>query len=262
MTNEKNEVKTTKKIFLILEELADNNGSMKLKDIAESLGYPVSTTHRLLSSLIETGYVYQNTESGEYTLGVRILSLANAVLNNLDLRRIAYPYLKDLRDKTSGTANLVINDQDESLYIEKVESNSLVRVFSLIGKRAPLYATGVGKVLLADMAWSDVLSILKRKGMEKITPNTIADSNALMEELNKIRKQGYGFDNEECEVGAWCVAAPVRDYTGRVIASISISFPKYKVSTKNRSELIKLIVKSADALSDEMGYVKEDFTIS
>lgn len=259
MVKEKNEIKSTKKIFDILEELAKNNCRMKLKDISQALDFPSSTTHRLLSSLREVGYVNQDEVTGEYTLGLRILYLANSVLNGLDLRKIAYPYLEEMSQKTGETANLVVQDHDEALYIEKVESKALVRVFSLIGKRAPLHATGVGKVMLADMAWPDVVSIMKRKGMEKVTPHTISEIPVLMEELNKIRKQGYALDEEECELDAWCVAAPVRDYTGKVVGSISVSLPISRLTSQKKSEFIDLVKEYGDKLSRKLGYLIEEY---
>lgn len=261
MTKEKNEIKSTKKIFAILEELAKNDGRMKLKDIAETLGFPTSTTHRLLSSLREVGYVNQDEVTGEYTLGLRILYLANSVLSRLDLRKIAFPYLEKMSNETGETANLVVQEHDEALYIEKVESKALVRVFSLIGKRAPLHATGVGKIMLADMAWPDVMSILKRKGMEKLSPHTIDDPDVLMEELNKIRKQGYALDEEECELDAWCVAAPVRDYTGKVVASISVSLPISRLTVEKKVKFIELVKEYGNCLSHKLGYLIEEHNI-
>ncbi len=256
MGGKKNSVKCITKVFLILEELAKSDGRMKLTQIAKVLNLPPSTTHRFISSMRELGYVIQDPNSGEYTLGTKLLTLASAVLNKLDLRKIAYPYLEKLRNQTGETANLVVLDSDEALYIEKVDSNALVRVFSLIGKRAPLHATGVGKVLLADMAWSDVLGILKRGGMPALTQNTITDTDLLMKELHKVSRQGFAFDNEECEIGARCVAAPIKNYTGKVIASISVSAPKDRFNNLAANKYVKIIKQEAFSLSQKIGFLE------
>lgn len=252
------QVNSVIKTFAILEELSKNK-SIKLTELSRKLGYPSSTTHRFLTSLIDLGYVIQDGDSGEYSLGVKILSLGNSVLQNLDLRKIAYPFLEKLRDKTGETANLVVLDKDEALYIEKVESGASVRVFSLIGRRAPVHATGVGKVLLADLAWPDVISILTKKGMKKLTKNTITDSNEFMEELHKVRQRGYAIDDEECEEGVMCIAAPIKDHTGKTKACISVSGPKGRINEK-REKIFNVVVLNARELSISLGYKSEEIS--
>lgn len=248
-------VKSAKKIFLILEELAKNGGNMKLKDISHNLGFPPSTVHRLLNTLIELGYVDQDPNSSNYNIGIKVLSLAASSLDAIDLGNISYNYLCKLRDKTGETANLAINDQNEALYIQKTESRAMVRVFSLIGKRAPLHATGVGKVILADKPWYEVEEILTKTGLPRITKYTITEMEEMKEELEQIRIKGYAFDNEECELGAFCVAAPIRDYTGNVIASMSVSMPTNRFSVKSKKTMIIEVLKQSMALSKKLGYM-------
>jgi len=249
-----NMVKSTKKIFMILEELAKNGGKMKLKDISSTLGFPPSTTHRLLNTLIELGYVEQDQFSSGYNLGVKILSLASSSLNGLDLGQISYNHLCNLRDNTGETANIAVNDHNESLYIQKAESTATVRVFSLIGKRAPLHATGVGKVMMSDMPIETVEEIMTKVGMPRITNNTITSFDALKEELLLIKERGYAFDDEECELGAFCVAAPIRDYTGSVIASISVSVPTNRLNEAMKNRLIKGVTTESVKLSKKLGF--------
>lgn len=256
----KNGVKSVQKLFFLLEEMAKNK-EMKLKDLSEISGLPKSTVHRLLSSLREIGYVNQNNRTGEYSLGLKILKLTHGTLNNLNLRDVAYPYLKMMKDRTKETANLVVLAQNEALYIEKVPSESPIRFFSLIGKKAPLHATGVGKALLADMAWPDIMTIIKSEGLVKLTPNTITDVDSLMEELFKVRTQGYSIDNEECEVGAYCIAAPIRNYSGKAIASVSISAPIGRLNENKKTLILKTVLKYSSAISKEMGYFPDDHSL-
>ncbi|HHY98032.1 MAG TPA: IclR family transcriptional regulator [Firmicutes bacterium] len=251
----RNLVRSVAKCFAVLESLANHEGSMKLSELSKALGLPPSTTHRLVSSLMEIGYVTQDRETGEYMLGVKILFLAGVVLKRLDLRKIAYPFLEKLRDETGETANLVVLDSDEVLYIEKVESRASIRAFSLIGRRAPVHATGVGKVILADMAWPEVVEILEKKGMPRLTSNTITDPKQFMKELNRVRLQGYALDREECEEGAICVAAPVRDHNGKTVAGMSISGPIGRLTEDRLPLLIQIVMKYAAGLSRALGYV-------
>jgi DNA-binding IclR family transcriptional regulator len=131
----------------------------------------------------------------------------------------------------------------------------MVRVFSLIGKRAPLHATGVGKVILADKPWYEVEEILTKTGLPRITKYTITEMEEMKEELEQIRIKGYAFDNEECELGAFCVAAPIRDYTGNVIASMSVSMPTNRFSVKSKKTMIIEVLKQSMALSKKLGYM-------
>lgn len=254
--NKKNKIQSLKKAFLILEKIAERGGSLKLKEISQSLKIPPSSVHRVLNTLLEMGYIQQNIETGEYTLGLKILFLSSAVLDQLDLREMARPLLEELRDETGETVNLVVLNADEALYIEKVESTYMVRVFSLIGDRAPLHATGAGKIFLAHMAWSDVEAILQRKGMERLTENTITQPQVLLEELNQIRVSGYALDQEECEEGAMCIAVPIKNHTGKVVAAMSISGPTNRFKEETIEARSSLLKEKAEYLSSLLGFTK------
>lgn len=250
----RNSVQSVDKVFAILETLANNDGRLKLTQLSGILKMPTSTVHRFLSSLLALGYVNQDPATGEYLLGVRFLFLAGVVENQLDLRKIAYPILEVLRDETGETANVVVLNSGEALYVEKVESKASVRVFSLIGRRAPVHATGAGKVLLSDWPWEDAAALLAKKGMAKITEHTITDLDRFGEELDKVRSSGYALDWEECETGVRCVAAPVKNHVGKIVASLSLSGPVNRVTEKRIPGLIKAVVSQAHQLSLLMGY--------
>lgn len=256
--NSKSIIQSAAKIFAILETMAQHEAKMKLSALSETLNLPTSTVYRILNTLLQLGYVQQDPATGEYGLGVKILTLAGAVLTQLDVRSIARPVLEKVRDETGETANLVVLDSDEVLYVEKAEGRASVRAFSLIGKRAPLHATGVGKIFLADMSWPDVLEILSSKGMPKLTPNTITDLNRLVVELNQIRVQGFALDREECEVGVMCVATPIRDHTGRVVACLSISGPKGRLTREAVQTNIAILKRYSSLVSMKLGYMGKE----
>lgn len=250
----KNRVRSIERACQIMELIAKNSGKAKLTAISEELELANSTVHRIIATLVDMGYLTQDLDNGEYALGPKLLYLGGQALYRHDLRKTAIPFLERLRDGTDETANLAVLDDDKVMYIEKAESRSYIRVFSLIGRRAPVHATGMGKVIAAHIAWTDVLQILRKKGMPRLTPTTIVEVDAFMEELNKVRAQGYALDNEECEEGVICIAAPVFDYTGKAIAALSVSGPKDRMGADRRSSLIPVVKKAARELSLALGW--------
>jgi DNA-binding IclR family transcriptional regulator len=255
--NRNKSIQVLNRCFLILEAIAANQGEASLATLGKSLAIPHSTIHRILASLIELGYIEQNQQNGYYCLGLKILSLSNAILGKLDLRKMAKEYLDGLMQETGETANLVVLDGNEVVYIEKVESLATVRVFSLIGKRAPVNTTGAGKVLLSEMAQPDIIDILRSKGMPKMTQHSITNITVFLDELALVRKQGFALDDEECEIGAKCIAAPVRNHLGRIIASMSISGPTTRLTPGHMKELTLVVKKSALRLSIALGFSEE-----
>ena len=255
--NRNKSIQVLERCFSVLEAIAENQGEASLAVLGRSLSIPHSTIHRILSSLMNLGYVEQNQQNGHYCLGLKLLSLSNVVLEKLDLRSVAKQYMNDLRQKTGETVNLVVLDGDEVVYIDKAESQATVRVFSLIGRRAPVNTTGAGKVLLAEMAQLDIINILRRKGMRRLTKNSITEMSIFLDVLEKVRKQGYAIDDEECEIGARCIAAPVRNHKGRIIAALSLSSPTSRLTNERIKELIPEIQKYALELSKALGFPEE-----
>ncbi len=259
--NRNNSVQVLERCFIILEAIAANQGEASLATLGKMLSIPHSTIHRILASLIQLGYVEQNQQNGYYRLGLKILTLSNTILEKLDLRKVAKMYLEELMRKTGETANLVVLDVDEVVYIEKVESHASVRVFSLIGRRAPVHTTGAGKILLSEMAQPDIIGILQRKGMLKMTPHSITNLSKFLDELVLVRKQGFALDDEECEIGARCIATPIRNHKGRIIASVSISAPVSRFSSGRVKELIPVVKEIALKFSKELGFSEDIFSL-
>jgi len=247
-------LKTVEKAAKVLKTIARQEDSIALTDLSSTLSIPPSSLHRLLASLKKVGFVKQDPKTSEYTTGDQLFSLALRVTQNMDLREIAHPYLEKLMKETGETANLVIPAPDfkEVIYVNQVESKANVRGFSLIGSRAPIHATGVGKVLLADMDWPEVIEILGEDDLEKLTENTITDVDQLREELEQVKEQGFALDREECEEGGACVAAPVEDHSGEVIAALSISGPASRILDGSLSRLVEETKRQAEELSQAL----------
>ncbi len=250
-----NGIQSLGRAFRILEYIGDHDNDVSLSTLSKKLGLPPSTVHRFLASLMSIGYVIQDEFTGHYGLGLKFLSLSSSILATLDERRIAQPTLAWLVEQTGETANLVVRDGLEVVYVEKAEPKSMVRAFSRIGKRAPAHATGVGKLFLSQLPAYEIADLYQSSELPQLTPNTISTLDRLVKELARIQQQGYALDLEECEVGARCVAAPVVNHVGKIICAISISGPTNRL-TKERMvrELVPIVQKGAYDLSQKLGY--------
>src|SRR5512139_4095791 len=203
-------VQSVARALTLLDALGESRNEVGIAELSKQVGFHVSTAHRLLSTLIAQGYARQNPETGRYGLGAKAFHLAESYLGQMDLRRIVRPLLERLSHETGETANVVILDGHEAFYLDKVESPQSLRIFSRIGRRAPLHCTAAGKVLLAGRSWSEVQRMLGPHTLERFTPRTIRSTEVLQRELDVARADGFAVDHEECEEGATCIAVPVR----------------------------------------------------
>jgi IclR family KDG regulon transcriptional repressor len=253
-----NLVQTIERVANIFEVMAQNTQGISLKELSARVSLPKGTTHRLLSSLAYFGYVRQVSESKNYQLGFKLVELGNRLLNQLDVRMQARPFLVGLSKEIKETIHLVVFDQNEALYVDKVESNeksSGLQMVSRVGLRIPAYCSSVGKVFLAHLSDSELDTLIKEKGLKKRTKNTITDPEKLKQHLKVIRQQGYAVDDEENEEGIRCVGAPIFNQRGQVIAAISISGPTVRITQKIiQQTLRKEVIQKALDISREMGY--------
>lgn len=241
----------------ILETLASEpEEGLGITELSKRLGLAKSTTHRLLMTLNQKGYVVQEMKSENYKLGLRILYLYSSLLESLNLRKVTRRFMEELVNKVDETVHLVIRDDCEVVYIDKVESTkSSIRMASQIGKRAHMHCTGVGKVLLSELDWREVEYIIGETGMPKFTGKTITNPEDLRQHLRKVRKDGWALDDVENEDGIRCIAAPIRDHSGKIIAAISISGPIFRVTEERvHHELKPLIIETSRLISYELGY--------
>jgi DNA-binding IclR family transcriptional regulator len=238
--------------------MAKSAQGISLKELSAKVGLPKGTTHRLLTSLAYFGYVRQASENKNYYLGFKLVELGNRLLDNLDLRAQARPFLISLCKKTKETVHLVILDQNEALYVDKVVSDEKpggLQMVSRVGLRVPVHCSSVGKVFLAQYSEQELERFLQKKGLEKRTENTITNTGKLKQHLKSIYRQGYAVDNEENEKGIRCVGAPIFNQQGQVIAAISISGPAVRISKKIIQEKLKNeVMKTALDISKEFGF--------
>lgn len=248
------QVRSVAKALTILDLLAGNGREMTLAEIAREVGLAKSTAHGLLATLKGFGYVEQAASDGKYRLGIRLFELGSAVANSWDVRRLSAPHIERLVEEFGETTHLAVLDQGRVLYIDKRESSRSIRIVSQIGARLPAHCSGVGKVLLAHLPADKVRSIIASRGLPSYTRNTITDPQRLEDELAQIRQRGYAVDNEEIMDGLCCVAAPVRDHTGRVCAGISVSGPAVRLTGERFGVAVDLVTGAAAAISADLGY--------
>lgn len=249
-------VQTVERAFIIVELLGNADYHLGISEIAQRSDLPLATTHRLLSTLLKLGYVEQSPETNKYTLGVRILQLRGAVIEQLNLGVQAMPIMKMLMNRVEETVHLAVLNEGEIVYIERVEGLRTQGMYTRIGKRAPAHCTALGKTLLANLpehTWFD--DVVHRHGLKSFSDTTITSVDALQHELESTRERGYAIDNGETGESVRCVAAPIRDYTGQVVAAISISGPQAQVTVGRVKELGESVCRAADQISRKLGFI-------
>ncbi|MCI8725758.1 MAG: IclR family transcriptional regulator [Hungatella sp.] len=246
---------SSEKMLKILEFLARQREPIRLMDISKFLGINSSTVLRFLTSLVDNGYAAQDKETSRYYLTYKICALSNQVLENVDIRRIARPYMKEISAMFGETVCLAVEKDMKVVYMEVVESpNSTIRSMQRIGNIAPMHCTGIGKLLLFNYTEEDIDRLILKEGMPKFTEYTPTTKWELMELLKTAKKEGLAYDNEECEIGARCVAVPVYDSSGRVMAGISVTGPKTRLTDELIAPRLGELKRIVGKVSREMGY--------
>lgn len=237
----------------LIKAFSDDEYEIGISDLGKRLLLPKSTVHRLASTLIDAGMLEQNAENGKYRLGLILFELGSLVRRKMDFSNAAKPTLMALREKTGETVHLAILGHTSIIYINSLESKQAIRMTMDVGVRKPAYCTAAGKILLAFEV-PDVTEHILSTGLPERTPNTITEIAALRKELAAIRTLGYAFDDEECELGLRCIAAPVRNYSGNVIAATSVAGPAQRLSKKILASYVPDVVGAGEAISMRLGY--------
>lgn len=252
----KNIVKSVDRSLQVIKMISKNK-EMGVTEIAKEVSINKSAVHRILSTLVLHGFVEKNTLTNRYKLGYAVLQIASNLLESIDIRAEASPFLKELEEKTNEVIHLVVYDKGEVVYIDKLEGNETLRMHSKIGKRAPMHCTGVGKAILAYLPHQKVVDILKEKGMPKITEHTIDDEEEFFRVLREIKEQGYALDLEENEMNIKCIAAPIFNRQGEIYSAISISGLSLRMTEERLLELKEMITAVAEKISMRLGYLPQ-----
>jgi IclR family transcriptional regulator, acetate operon repressor len=237
----------------VLQQLAESVGGLTLTEVAARVDLPNSTTHRLLTTLEQNGFVHQDTQLRRWQIGVQTFAVGNAYLNNRDFVAMARPLMQQLVAQTGETSNLGILDKKHVVFIAQVECTELMRMVVKLGSRSPVHASGVGKSLLAHWHEKELLKLIKPQDLKELTQHTITDLKAFKNELSAIAARGYAIDDEEQIMGLRCVAANIYNEFGDTLAAISVSGPTQRISTERLISIGETVKQAANKITLAIG---------
>lgn len=236
----------------LLDTIGRYHEPVSLKVLSAETGLHASTAHRILAALVDNRFV-ERTRGGHYRLGIRLLQLGTRLHSNIDLRAVALPVMESLRDRFGESVNLSMREGDVVVYIEKATPNRMMHVQQLIGSRAPLHVTAVGKLMLGAAGEDAIRSYAQRTNLPAYTRNTITDLPQLLEECKSSLARGYALDNEEAEIDVGCIGVLLHDNSGNVAAGLSVSAP----IERRRHAWVDDMLDAARRLSGELGFMQD-----
>ena len=227
---------------------------MRLVEIANATGLHKSTLYRLLEAMRSHRLIGFDPQSGRYYPGLRLFEIGSVAAGRFDLERHAHPTLEHLATVSGETAHLCVLDGSDVVYVAKVECTRTLRIPSAVGQRNPAYCTGVGKAILAFLAPQQIEAYLASTPLKPYSKHTFTSGSELKANLRQVAIHGYAVDDEEREEGVRCVAAPVRNHAGEVVAAISIAGPSIRVTKKRITELASHVMRAAEEISVGLGH--------
>jgi len=254
-------IKSIKRSIQILNSFTLQKKELGITELSKMLNLHKSTIHRILVTLEDENIVIKNKISQKYRLGMKLFEFGNIAKEQIELRDYALPIMEDLAKKTEESIDLNIIMDDKRVSVEKIESTHDLRRIIQLGRNLPLYCGGSGKAILAFLPASKIERIIRKENLICLGPKTITDPLILREHLKEIRKNGYAQSFEERVLGSSSVAAPIFDYKGNVIASISISGPITRFTKKKVPIFICLVKEAAEEISKAFGYHKKAIMI-
>jgi DNA-binding IclR family transcriptional regulator len=246
----KNSIQVIERMTRLLDALADAPAPTSLKHLAQCAALHPSTAHRILSAMVNDRMV-ERAEQGSYRLGMRLIELGNLAKSRVSVRELALPFMRGLHAAIGEAVNLSVRREDEIVYIERTSSGrSMMRVVNVIGGRAPLHITAVGKLFLLEDGASGLREYASRTGLPGNTRNSLTSLVVLEKDLDKARRQGYAVDQEEAELGVRCIGAGIRDDDGTLVAGLSVSAP----ADRMKASWSALVKETAEKISRSIGW--------
>jgi len=250
ITEARSGIQVIERMMKLLDVLSQHHDPVSLKQLALDAQLHSSTAHRILAAMTTAGFV-ERADPGTYRLGIRLLELGNVVKSRISIREAAMPLMQCLHEQLGESVNLGVRQGDDIVYVERTSSGrSSIRVVHLVGARAPLHVTAVGKLYLAEVGPQKLRDYVKRTGLPGYTPTSLTTLAALEREIDKVRRHAVAFDNEEIEQGLRCIAAPIRDDTGELVGGLSVSAP----AERHSPDWAGIIKETAGAISTAIGY--------
>jgi IclR family transcriptional regulator, KDG regulon repressor len=248
-------VKSLVKALRVLDALSDGIEGLGITDLSSRLNTPKSTVHRLIATLEIAGYVAFDPSTAKYSLGGRAARLAEQLNRQSPLLLFGAPMLERLTKECHEASHLAILQGTDVVYISHEESREPVRISFGRGHRAPAHCTALGKVFLAGMSDSEILMLYRNyKRLEKLTPQTIGSMDKLLADIAGARREGIGYDNEEYTRGLRCMAAPIRDFSSRIVAAMSLSMFKHKMTGERKAFFKDALLRATTEVSEKLGF--------
>lgn len=241
----------------ILRLLGTTDAPMGATDVAEQLRVDPSTAYRLLATLEANGLVQQEPDSKKYALGYGVLEIAFTLLRRLSVVSLADPYLRSIATLTGESTHIAVLDGVRAVFVGRQSGAGILRVETTIGSSEPAYCTAVGKALLAGHSEADLRRLFASHPLTRYTPQTITTIDGLITELERVRRNGYAYDEEELHPGVRCLASPIRDHHRRVVAAFGLSMPATRLTREHLPALVEHIAGAAESVSSQLGYVPE-----
>ncbi len=247
-------VQSVERAITILKSFSLEKPERGVNELSRELNLHKSTVSRLMQTLEQGGLLSRNPETERYRLGVDLIGLAAQVVNHRDVREVARPLLRQMAEACQETVNLSVLDAGQVINLDQfVPHERQIKNVGRVGRRMCTHCTAAGKVLLAGLPDEEIPQFL-RDDLERFTPHTITDPDEFRRELTHVREQGYAVSQEELEEGLNVVAAPVRDHTGQVVASISIAGPAFRITPGRFPEVAASVMTAAAQISEQLGY--------
>jgi IclR family transcriptional regulator, KDG regulon repressor len=240
----------------ILDSFGFDHQELSVSEIGAKTGLHRSTAHRILMALEYNDLIKQNPDTGKYHLGIKLFKLGHQAVSQLNLREICRPFLSRLMNETQETIHLAVLDDDQVLYLDKVEGPHALRMPSRVGRHIPTYCTSLGKAMLSCLDDHEVKNIFRNRVLRSYTVNTVKTLDRLLTDLRVIRRRGYSVDNEEIEIGLRCVGAPIKDHTGAMVGAISTAAPSARLAAQKIPGVGRLVMAVAAEISEQLGYEK------
>jgi IclR family KDG regulon transcriptional repressor len=247
-------IKSLQRAINILDLFNEQATELGITEIAEALGLHKSTAAGLVYTLEHNGYLDQDPETRRYRLGFKLVERASTLLDQIDVRKIALPHLQELIAWCDESVNLAVRDGGQIVYIERLTTTQSLGMRAKVGYRAPLHCTALGKALLSGLPLNKVEELIAQFGLSAVTPNSITDCAQFLQEMDRVREQGYALDNEENEIGVRCVAAPIFDHTDRPTAAVSVSSPVLRLPLSDVPRFGQKVMEAANAISARLGH--------
>lgn len=247
-------VQVIDRTFDIIELLSEYPEGLGVTEIADKLELNKSTVHRIVTALVKRGYLKKDESFPTYKLGLKFIETGSIALSDIELKTEAKAYLYELSKRFNQPCHLGILDRDRVVYIDKVDVNINLRLYSQIGKRISIHSSSLGKVLFAGLEKEEQKKILENYTFKKYNGNTIDNEKDFMKEIELVKKNGYGTDDEEHDMGIKCISAPIYDYKGKTIAAISITGSAATLIDNMEKEVIETVILYGKKISHRIGY--------